>query len=88
MIQRPKIHNFGGMKNGPAGGEERDYRMMQQPKDNGEGVARRGNVYEGVGASILGLHIVWACLLTSIVKKMGVRKGGLGTRCVAKSRHI
>jgi hypothetical protein len=36
-------------------GGEGDFNMMQQPTANGEGVARRGYAYEGVGMSFLGL---------------------------------
>ena len=48
-MQSPKNHNFGGVKNGLMVGGEGHFRMMQQPTANGEGVARRGNTYEGVG---------------------------------------
>jgi hypothetical protein len=54
-MQSPKIHNFGGVRNGLTVGGEGDFNMMQQPTANGEGVARRGYAYEGVGMSFLGL---------------------------------
>ena len=54
-MQSPKIHNFGGVKNGLTVGGEGDFNMMQQPTANGEGVMQIGNTYEGVGMPTMGL---------------------------------
>ena len=54
-MQSPKNHNFGGVKNGLMVVGEGYFIMMQQPTANGEGVAQRGNTYEGVGMPTMGL---------------------------------
>ena len=43
--RRALVHNFGGVKIGPVAGEERDYRMMQQPTADGERAWRGEGTY-------------------------------------------